>query len=295
MKQRLFVVWNEFLFARISPIPLCLFRIIFGSLVFADLLALFPSRFTWWSAHGILSRAGAIQFLGTNHLNVLNWFPETDSWLTLLYLVFIVASIALTLGIFSRVSSFIVYLGLTSLAHRNPLILNSGDTFLRVCSFWLIFTPSGARFSISSFRFAPPEPVTIEAWGLRILQIQFMIVYAMTFLSKLQGSEWLDGTAVGTALSLHEFARFPVPNFVFLPWMNHLLTWGSLLIEASLGFLIWLKPLRLWIIFAALALHLGIDYAMNIPLFEWIMIGSLSLFVSPELFRRPAKSTLQNR
>jgi hypothetical protein len=79
-----------------------------------------------------------------------------------------------------------------------------------------------------------------------------------------------------------EFARFPVPWVPQNLFLLKLATWSSILAE-SLGWtLIWFKETRYVVLLVLLAFHLSIDYAMNIPIFEHIMIASLLIFIPGE-------------
>lgn len=47
--------------------------------------------------------------------------------------------------------------------------------------------------------------------------------------------------------------------------------------------LIWWKPARYyWVLLAGLALHLGIEYFMNLPMFEWNFMFTYLLFIDPQ-------------
>jgi hypothetical protein len=48
-------------------------------------------------------------------------------------------------------------------------------------------------------------------------------------------------------------------------------TYYALLIEVALGSLVFWKRARGWVILGGLALHAGIEYSMNIPLFAAII------------------------
>ena len=61
-----------------------------------------------------------------------------------------------------------------------------------------------------------------------------------------------------------------------------LMTYGTLTIELSLGLLIWVPRLRLYVLAAGVFLHLGIEYAMNIPLFAFLMMASYLSFLTPQ-------------
>jgi hypothetical protein len=62
-----------------------------------------------------------------------------------------------------------------------------------------------------------------------------------------------------------------------------------LAIELALGTLIWFPAIRHSIVAAGVLLHLGIDYAMDIPLFQWTMIAMMTTFVSADVYSRGAE------
>ena len=85
------------------------------------------------------------------------------------------------------------------------------------------------------------------------------------------------------------FHRFPVPFLFNQMWFLAIGTWASLVIEAGLGIGIWFKELRYPCLIAGVFLHLGIDYTMNIPLFEWVSMSLFILFVDVTEVRRAAR------
>ena len=114
-----------------------------------------------------------------------------------------------------------------------------------------------------------------------MIQIQTAVVYFATFYWKTLGRTWLNGTAVYYVLHLVEDRHFPLPAIDNL-FVLTLLTWGTLAIEFSMGTLVWFRELRYPVLLAALCLHMGIEYALNIPLFEWISIAPYVTFIYPE-------------
>jgi len=69
-------------------------------------------------------------------------------------------------------------------------------------------------------------------------------------------------------------------------WILNLLTWGTLAIEFSLWTLIWIKELRYYVLICGVALHLGIEWAMNVPLFGLLMIACYTNFVEAADLKR---------
>jgi hypothetical protein len=278
--------WNEFFFAPQSPLPVALYRILYGLLVIADLILLYPDWLTWFGPNGFMRLPTSHVVAPGTRLNLFSVMPATDGWALALFWVMLIFAIFLTIGLFSRLSSVIVYLGLVSLHERNIFILNGGDTLLRTTGFFLMFAPTGGALSVDRLLriyrgqegvAVPPRP----PWAQRMIQIQVSIAYLSTFYWKSQGSHWIDGTALHYAWRLEEFRRFPVPELQN-PLLLKLMTWGSLVIEGALGTLVWIRELRYWVLLGGVLLHLSIEYSMNIPLFEWIAIATYANFIYPE-------------
>ncbi|HEY9788041.1 MAG TPA: HTTM domain-containing protein, partial [Candidatus Obscuribacterales bacterium] len=85
---------------------------------------------------------------------------------------------------------------------------------------------------------------------------------------------------------LEEYAHFPVPILFDHLSTCQLLTWGTLLIEFSLCTLIWSRRFRKYVLLIGVIFHLGIDWSMNIPLFEYIMIAYYLNFLEPAFVMR---------
>lgn len=284
--SRLISFWDEFWFSEISPRSLAVFRILFGLILLQMALFLLPDLFTWYGPKGIISSNSIAEANPTVVLDLFNIFPESSNWLIAIYCAFIFAALCLSLGFCTRLACGLCFVILTSFYHHNPYLLNSGDSLLRLLCFWLVFTDSGAIWSVDDYLaskkagYKAKEKIT--GWGVRCLQIQVVIVYFHAFITKSPGWVWANGSAVYFAARLEGLARFPFPLDPNIDWISCLWTWGTLFIEFSLFTLIWIKELRYYILALALCLHLCIDWTMNIPQFEWLMIFSLILFVYPE-------------
>lgn len=112
--------------------------------------------------------------------------------------------------------------------------------------------------------------------------MQLCIAYGHTWYCKIQGDRWNDGTAVYYAVRYEDLVRFLLPRiFDQLP-VYQILTWGTLVIEFALWTLIWYRPTRYWVLLAGLSLHIGIEYCMNLPMFEWVFMFTYFLFIYPE-------------
>jgi Vitamin K-dependent gamma-carboxylase len=276
--------WNGFFFSPQSPLPLALFRIIYGALITITLLFLRPDWLNWYGAHAWVSLPTMHQMEPGTRLNLFTLLPQSDRWIEALFWVFLVSAVSLTAGFFTRLNTVVVFLCLTSIHQRNLYILHGGDTFLRVAGFFLMFAAAGAALSVDRLmRIRRGREGTairsVSPWAQRMIQFELAILYFAAFCGKAQGAPWIDGTALYYVYHLEELRRFPVPAWFLHPMLLKLGSWSALLVEFSLGTLIWIKELRYYILAAGLLFHLFIEYSLNIPLFEWDILSGYILFV----------------
>lgn len=259
-----------------------------GGLLLLNWLMIYCDLNALYGPNGIVSLATAQQYGNQLRFSLFDYLPNTEKVTFALAIVNLVAVLFMTLGAWTRTSIAIAFITLTSFHHRNGFILNSADSVLRIILFLLFFTHCGDVFSLDRRRLlkkglAPTTPHEKSPWALRMIQIQFCIIYIATVLFKIKGDKWADGTAVYIATRLDEFVRFELPllNNMFI---IKLFTWSTLVVEFALGTLVWIKELRYWVLLSGVLLHLTIEYTMSIPIFEWAMIVlMISMFDSRDV------------
>lgn len=281
-------VWNSWWFGPISPVPLSLFRIAFGALVALYALLLWPWRMLWFSEHGALTTQDVDRFngmyAGLMRIDLLHGVTS-DRWVTVTLAVLVGAALLLAIGLATRLSSTVVFVLLATLHNRDQVILNSADTVMMVMSAYLMLAPAGAACSVDRLlrvrmgREGADAP-RIQPWAQRLMQLQIATIYCVATFAKWPGDTWRNGTAVYYAYALPDIHRFPVPWIdVHHVWFVHLLTWGTMAIELSMWTLVWFRRTRLYVLAAGVLLHLGIEYALNLPMFAFIMIASYLVFL----------------
>jgi len=277
--------WDTFFFSPQSPTPVALYRIFYGLLVVTTLGLLHGDWLTWYGVNAFMRIETMHKVEPGIRLNLFLVIPQNDTWVLVFFWVFLMFAVFLTVGFLSRFSSIAVFLCLLSIHQRNLFILHSGDTLLRATGFFLMFAPAGAAISVDrlwrlrrgkeGLAIQPRSP-----WAQRMIQIQMSLAYLSTFLWKMRGSEWLNGTALYYTTRLAEFQRFPMPaleNGVIL----RLATWSALFVEFAAGVLVWIRKLRYWVLLLGLCLHLFIEYSMNVPLFQWVIMATYVCFIDP--------------
>jgi hypothetical protein len=277
--------WNAFFFEPQSPTPICLFRVLYGLLALATFVLLRPDWLTWFGTRGLYTLDTMRKFEPGTRINMFVMLP-TDGWIQAFFWFAVISAVFVAIGFATRASSVALFLCLTSIDERALFSMHSGDTLLRCAGFWVMFAPAGAAFSVDrlirlwrgkeGLEIAPRAP-----WAQRMIQFQVAILYLTTFWSKTQGPTWINGTAIYYVYHLDQFQRFPLPSILQDPVFIKLETWFTLAIEFALGVLIWFKELRYPLLAIGLFLHLSLEYSMNVPLFQWIILSTYVTFIEP--------------
>jgi uncharacterized membrane protein YphA (DoxX/SURF4 family) len=279
--------WDDFFFKPASPLPFALYRIMYGILMlFCFIVMMIPDAQFWYGNHGIVDQATIVKYYW--HQPIFDLFLVTGDnpvGLQIFFAVAILSALFLTIGLGTRYSAWMLFMCVVSLHYHDPWNLNSGDCLMRLSGLFLAFSQAGEALSVDRWLKKKYHPQQLKdeywPWAQRLFQIQIAIVYWQTSAAKLSGDMWIDGTAVWYATRLEDMIHFHIPYLFDSIFICHLLTWGTLLVEVSLWTLVWIKEFRYWVLLAGLALHVGIDLAISLPMFEWIFICSYVTFIDP--------------
>ncbi|MNJ96869.1 Vitamin K-dependent gamma-carboxylase [compost metagenome] len=282
---------NDFFFKPQGVQSVALMRICFGLLLLANWVMVWSHLDVFWGVDGLFSLETSLKYASAWRFSLFDWMPNDPRVPVIVAGLNLIGAIGVTFGLFTRTSIAIAFLTLVSFHNRNIFILNSADLILRNLLFFMFFSASGYAYSLDRWillkrGLAPKEPLERAPWALRLIQIQFSLIYIATVMFKMKGVYWADGTAVYIATRLDEFLKFSMPMILNNLLLIKLLTWGTLVVEFSLGTLVWVKELRYWVLLAGVGLHVGIEVTMNIPLFEIIMIAAMLCMVDSADIKR---------
>ncbi len=219
----------------------------------------------------------------------------------------LVAAIAcLTVGFSSRLAAVVVWLGQLSFAQRGFPLTYGLDSIAAFLTLYLVIGPCGRAFSadrwLATRRAARgraslvPEPETSITANLaiRCIQLHMCIVYLFAGLAKLQGTLWWSGRATYYAAMSPEMW----PMEIGVQWvgrcpqvaesLSNLTVLFTLAFEISFAFVVWNKPLRPFLLAAAVLLHLGTGLTMGLGAFGVIMLAGCGAFVAPATWRAVA-------
>jgi hypothetical protein len=275
--------WNDFWFQPIATHTLGAIRIGFGLIVVAWAAALAPDLDDYFFSTGFVPRQpvnpfqwGVFSFWTDDHAIVIGW------------VALLLAGVSMTLGLHSRLASVVVLVLVVSFQQRCPYIFNSGDGLLQVEALMLALAPTGAALSLDQRRRTGSFWSAQERaqWPIRLLQVQFTLIYVATFVVRMAGEKWPNGTALSYALRLQDMLIVPVPQWISTqPLIMNVVTWGVLIGELLIGVLVWNRRCRTKVLIAGLLLHAGIMVTIAVGFFSPAMFLLYLAFVPPETVR----------
>lgn len=276
---------DHFLFESASPHTCVVLRIAFATLLLVYLGVWSADAAYWFSDEGVLTTATAGQLVPAPFWSLFNWVPATPAVVTIALAILILQSVCLLAGLASRFQAACLFVGLVSFQNRNPVIGDAEDTMLRIAIFCLIFMPLDYRWSLGRWMAGRPaydaSLARSRAWGLRLLQFHLSLLYLSAAACKWFGSTWRDGSALYYVYQMEDlFGRGPLPMWLMQEELAiRLSTWAVLAVESLLPVALWFRPTRTLAVAAGIALHLSLEYAMHLHLFQWIMMASLLAFL----------------
>ena len=275
--------WNRFWFDEVSTATLAVFRIVFGLILFFWTLSLLPELSPIFTKSGIFPQQAHYSGGGWG---LLGEFPSHTA-VVIVWAVLLVASIALTLGVFSQARC-------RGRLHRASSPSSSGtrtsstpgDGLIRLIAFYLIFAPASASLSLLTFLRDRDEFWTFP--GGPSGRCGCCSSSSAPSTSSPSGTRraarrGTTGPRSRSPCGSPTSGGFPVPGFVTHSLLlSNLLSFGTLVIELSLAILVWNRRLRPWVLLAGLSLHLGIEYSVRVGFFGLSIMSMYLLWVPPE-------------
>jgi hypothetical protein len=218
----------------------------------------------------------------------------------------LLAMICLALGLFSRTASILSWIGHLSFIQRGYLLWFGMDSVLAMLTFYLMFAPSGAVWSVDNLiRRARHARQILGAKGaqlrsesplsswtanlvMRLIQVHMCVIYFCAGCAKLQGRTWWNGSAVWFTIMIPEFRLVDMSwlaKIEQLPWLPEFVSSlgvaATIFFEVGFPFLIYVRILRPFMLFMGVAMHAGIGLFMGLGGFGASMLTGLASFLKP--------------
>ena len=212
-----------------------------------------------------------------------SWFQAA------MFLVAAALAVALLVGYRTRLATIGSWAMLVSLHVRLPVVLNAGDTMLRVLLFWSMLLPLGAVWSLDARRRGPPRAMRAVSAATLGCMVQLSLVYWLAGWAKLN-EQWLTGDALANVLGFGLYTSALGRRLLEFPeltrWLGRSVIWFEL-IAPCLLFVPWAAArLRLLLFAAMVAFHAGIAATVTVGLFSYVAIVAWLAILPSEFWER---------
>ena len=279
-------MWEKLWFQDYDTLPAELFRISMGVLLVVFFLCLAPNWETYYGSNGYLSLQSFPD--GQDVWSLFYWtegvFPVWIYWPLGFF-----AAVGFTLGFFTRTSTIVLYVLISSMIHRNRLIVNGEDLIFRMTLFYSCFAPLGYQLSIDSWLRKRKGIVLAspKIWAIRCMQINIVLIYAFSLPAKLLiEPAWLDGTAMYWSMMVEPWARWPGLSLFNYEIVHKTATYLAIAVEGGFTLFVWFQPIGTFLAVTAAFFHISIAVLLqNVVFFTLSMAASFWIFIPAERLR----------
>jgi len=255
---------------------LAVFRILFGLLMIISLI-----RFTslGWIDKLYISPELFFSYLG------FSWVKPLGQWTYLLFAICGFSAIGVTIGYKYRISIIIFFLSFTYIELMDKTTYLNHYYFVSVMAFLMIWLPMHRYYSFDAYRNDNLRAQYIPRWTVDAIKLVLGIVYFYAGLAKIN-YDWLIN-ALPLKIWLPGAYDLPlIGGLLEQPWMAYTFSWGGMIYDLTIPFLLLWKPTRKVAFFMVIVFHLLTRVLFPIGMFPFIMILSTMIFFDSRVHER---------
>ena len=271
-------------------LPLDIFRVIFGVLCITYFYSLFNDIPDFSSQNGLINHQYFLKHWWFLKLNLIPPDPS-DLYFKIILGTATFLSTFLILGIYPRLTSFLLFLIASTVQRWNFAVIYVDDVAMHLVLFWLILLPTGSTLTLFGYLKAGQNPWQdwmtrkVPSIGIKLFLLNICWIYFYAGMEKVFSEMWYTGFA------LYPILLIPISRVSEFIKPEHLeiiraATYMSLLVEVIMPILLlmrkgsWLKYTGLLMM---ISFHIFIVATLRIPFANIAMLGSAILFFNEEL------------
>jgi hypothetical protein len=256
-----------------DPRAYALVRITLAVAALANLVDLWPHRYEYLASGGMVSLEGLRRAIVGKLYWSIFYLNSSGACVTAIFVLAALATVALGLGLWTRVAAALVFAWHLSYCHRAFPVLHGWDAILRSYSFLVLISPAGRVWSLDGVRRPDPEDrADVPVYGLRLMQWQLFVLYFMTVWLKVPDSFWRNGQVLAY-FSISQYSRTSDGLFLVRhEWLSTIGTYMSMAAEASIPWLLWSRRTRILGMAVGFGLHFMIGVTARLGVFSVCMI-----------------------
>jgi hypothetical protein len=256
-------------FGETDALPLVLYRIGFGTLLFTEAIHRLSYTTELFSSEGFHLPAIPVPIPG----------PAGAFWLVVASGI---SALALAVGARSRIAAVVTALTWAWLYCIDQINERALHSIVIMVAVLLAISDSGTMWSLDAKRLG--TRVTAWATPLRLLQLQFAQIYFFAGVGKLYSEGWVEGEVLHRSMS----SRWATPLGLWVAHAMPTVGWRALglstiLYEMVGTWLLFVPWARRYVIAVGFGFHIGIELCLHVGWLGWHF--ALTLFTDPAWLR----------
>ncbi|KAL3875762.1 hypothetical protein ACJMK2_033680 [Sinanodonta woodiana] len=210
--------------------------------------------------------------------------PLPVEWMCMVYLSLILSALGICLGLMYRINCLIFVICYWYLFLLNKTAWNNHSYLYGLMGILLLITDANRCWSVDGLLFPRKRHAHVPLWNYTLFRFQIFIVYFIAGLKKLD-MDWVQGYSVSSIEKhwvFHPF-RLVMSDEVIDLFIIHI---GGLIIDLSMGFLLFFDKTRKIAFFFLSSFHLMNSQIFSIGMFPWMMLATMPLFCSNDWPRK---------
>ncbi|MGV7221098.1 MAG: HTTM domain-containing protein [Nitrospinales bacterium] len=221
-----------------------------------------------------------------------DWFSWISLWpsdgIYYHFAIMIVSALFLALGFFYRLSAVVFFLTYTYTFLLGKSVYNNHYYFICLIGFLFCIVSANRSMSIDAYwkRKIKPESIsnTVPFWNVLVIKLQIFIVYFYGGVAKVN-LDWLRGEPMRHWLMERAYREGNpdiVSKFMESETATYFFSYGGLIFDFAIGFLLICRKTRLLAICLVLIFNLTNNWLFTIGIFPFLMIAATVIFLEPD-------------
>ncbi len=267
--------WKNRLFNKqVNIAPLVVFRIIFGSMMFASTLRFILKG---WITDFYITPKYYFTYYGFDWVK-----PLEEESMYMLFGILLLSSLLIAFGFFYRISIVLFFLVFTYIELIDKTNYLNHYYFISLMSFILIFLPLNRHFSLDVYFRTCKEKTKVPPWTINFIKLQIAFVYIFAGISKLNYNWLIEAQPLINWLK-HQ-SDFPIIGSLLLNDITaYLFSWGGAIFDLFIVFILISKRWRIYGYILVVIFHLLTSVMFPIGVFPLVMIGSTLIYFDEKI------------
>lgn len=248
--------------------PLAVFRLFFGVMMLMSIIRFWANG---WIEKLYIAPKFHFSYYG------FEWIKPLGSYTYLLFIIAGLAALFVAIGYKYRIAIITFFLSFTYIELMDKTTYLNHYYFTSVLSFLLIFLPAHKYFSVDAFQ-QKKKYLKIPKWTIDSIKLLLGIVYFYAGLAKLN-SDWLFRAQ---PLKIWLPSKYDIPfigeNLMQQEWFHFAMSWGGMLYDLTIPFLLLYKRTRNCAFILVVFFHVFTRVLFPIGMFPFIMIIATLIF-----------------